>query len=99
MEASQLDKSDSTNSSFAMLNSDKIKDEVVCYIQKFNNQTNYQINNQTNYKINNQTNYQINNSSNKVDGINENDLTNENTNHFMINSEELPKGLVISSLD
>lgn len=75
MEASQVDKSDSTNSSFTMLNSDQIKDEVFYYIKNFNIP------------------------NNKVNGINEIHLTNENTNHFMINSEELPKGLVISSLD
>ena len=84
MEAYQFAKSDSSNSPFAMLNSEKkplcskesqLKDKVYNYVGEYDN-----------LNI-------------KVTATYKKQLTNENTNHFMINSEELPKGLVISSLD
>ena len=39
------------------------------------------------------------NKHNKQFRVNDKTITNENTNHFVINSQELPKGLVLSSLE
>ena len=90
MEAYQFAKSDSSNSPFAMLNSEKkplcskepqLKDKVYNYVGEYDN---------LNIKVT---------ATYKKQFTYKKQITNENTNHFMINSEELPKGLVISSLD
>ena len=43
--------------------------------------------------------WNLENIHNKTGNINQINITNENSNHFVINSSELPKGLTISSLD